>query len=400
MNDVQDVNRRDFIKGATAISTAAAGAFLTCGLAGAADVGPAEKPSRKIKVGVIGCGSVSRHYFPSLLNSPNVELIGACDIRPERAEMAATKYHIPHHFPHIDKMLSGPHFDLLVNITDMQEHYRLSKQALTAGRNVWSEKPLGVVYAQAKELLELAKSKGVHILGAPTVVASPQFEFMLQTLREGTLGKVAAAHASYGHLGPTWSSFFYDRNGGSLFDLGVYNVATLTGLFGPAKSVIAMTSIVTPTRNITGKGQITVEAEDNAMLVLEHANGVLSHVQCGFNYYSAREHSETTQTHQTLSVVGTKGSMHLAGYDWAPHGVDLATRESGGHLKGFAADPHGYEWQCGAARMAAWLAGGDKPRFTAEHAAHLAEIMASAHESQANGKRIQLKSTFDPIPIG
>ena len=120
MNDVRDVNRREFITGAAAISTAAAGALLTSGLGGAADVVPTEKPDLKIKVGVIGCGSVSRHYLPSLLNSPHVELISVCDIRPERAEAAATKYRIPHHFPHIVRMLSGPHCDLLVNITDMQ----------------------------------------------------------------------------------------------------------------------------------------------------------------------------------------------------------------------------------------------------------------------------------------
>ena len=53
-------------------------------------------------------------------------------------------------------------------------------------------------------------------------------------------------------------------------DLGVYNMATLTGLFGPAKSVMAMTSIVTAERTVDDKGKIKVEAEDNAHLLLEH----------------------------------------------------------------------------------------------------------------------------------
>ena len=58
-------------------------------------------------------------------------------------------------------MLAGPEFDLLVNLTDMQEHYHLNKQALEAGLNVWSEKPMGTTYAQASELLDLATKKGV-----------------------------------------------------------------------------------------------------------------------------------------------------------------------------------------------------------------------------------------------
>ena len=185
--------------------------------------------------------------------------------------------------------------------------------------------------------MELAASRKVQLLGSPTVVASPQFAFMARTIREGKLGKVAAAHASYGHLGPSWSSFFYDKDGGTLFDLGVYSISTLTGLLGPAKAVVAMTGIVTPTREIQGKGRIQVAAEDNAMVILDHGDGVLSHIQSGFNYFSAREHEDTESTHHTLSVVGTKGSMHLAGYDWGPHGVDLATAESGGRLQRFAA---------------------------------------------------------------
>jgi predicted dehydrogenase len=108
---------------------------------------------------------------------------------------------------------------------------------------------------------------------------------MSQAIQEGKLGKVAAAHAHYGHLGPNWSAFFYEQGGESLLDLGVDNIATLTGLLGPARSVMAMTSIVTEKRGIIGKGTVKVEAEDNAMVLMYHGNGTLSHVQCGFNYF-------------------------------------------------------------------------------------------------------------------
>lgn len=42
-------------------------------------------------------------------------------------------------------------------------------------------------------------------------------------------------------------------------DLGVYNIATLTGLLGPAKSVVAMTTIVTPERTVDDKGKTKFE---------------------------------------------------------------------------------------------------------------------------------------------
>ncbi|MCE9555781.1 MAG: Gfo/Idh/MocA family oxidoreductase [Planctomycetes bacterium] len=403
MNDSPDLTRRDFIKDTVTVGTAVSAIHVAGALASAAPAaerGGGLIRDRKVRVAVIGCGNVTKSYFPTLLASPYIELVSTCDIIPQRAEAAARKLSAPHHFPHIDKLLAGPPFDLLVNLTDMQQHFQINRQALLAGKHVWSEKPLGISHDEASSLLELAKEKGVRILGAPTVVASPQFAFMAQAIREGKLGRISAAHASYGHLGPSWSSFFYDRDGGSLFDLGVYNIATLTGLLEPAKAVVAMTSVVTPTRTIAGRGQIRVAAEDNAMLIIDHGGGTMSHIQCGFNFYYAKEHSDTDQAHHTLSIIGSQGTMHLAGYDWAPHGVDLATRESGGKLKRFATDAGGYEWQCGAAKMAEMLATGAKPRFTAPHAAHVADVIAAAHQSQATGKRVEVKSTFEPIVLG
>ena len=62
---------------------------------------------QKIKVGVIGCGSVSGQYLPHLSKSPYVELVSTCDIIPERAKQQAAKYRVPNHYPHIDQMLAG-----------------------------------------------------------------------------------------------------------------------------------------------------------------------------------------------------------------------------------------------------------------------------------------------------
>src|SRR5262249_38202006 len=104
-------------------------------------------------------------------------------------------------------------------------------------------------------------------LGAPAMVVSPQFAFMAKAVAAGKLGKPAAAPAEDGHSGRDWAGFFYERGGGSLPALAVYNLTTLTGVLGPAKAVTAMTSVVTPTRKIRGKGEIKVVAEDNAMVL-------------------------------------------------------------------------------------------------------------------------------------
>ena len=385
------INRRSFIS-----RSAALGAAVTFGLPALADQPDNQDtalPVKKIRVGLIGCGSVSGMYLPHLSKSPYAEVVSCCDRIVKRAETAASRYRIPNHYASIEAMLEGVPFDLLVNLTDMQEHGHLNRKALMAGRHVWSEKPMASSYAEAWSLLELARQKGLRIWGAPAVVTSPQFAFMSKALREGKIGRPAAAHATYGHTGPLWSSFFYEKNGGSMPDLGVYNLVTLTGIIGPARSVVAMTSIVTPVRNIDEKGEIRVEAEDNAIILLDHGNGVLSHVQCGFNYFDPHGHEGKGQERPSVSIVGTGGSMHLVGYDWAPGGVDLATVEKP-EFERFAKDTEGYVWEQGASYICECMATGKEPLITAEHALHIVEVMEAARESQETGRRVYLKSTF------
>ncbi|SFE57562.1 Gfo/Idh/MocA family protein [Thermoflexibacter ruber] len=373
--------------------------LVQCGMLGAIAVlsplvGKAHTlPDKKVKVGVIGCGSVSNMYLPHLSKCPYVEIVSCCDIVPERAKNQAEKYKIAKYYTHIDQQLAGVPFDLLVNLTDMQEHGRLNKQALLAGRHIWSEKPLANTYKEGKELVELAKKKKVRIWGAPAVVNSPQFAFMAKAIQDGKLGKVSAAHAHYGHLGPTWSAFFYEKGGGSLPDLGVYNLATLTGLLGPAKSVIAMTSIVTPLRKTDNKGEVKVEAEDNAMVIMEHDNGVLSHVQCGFNYFDPYGHEGKGQEKPSITIYGTHGNMHLIGYDWAPAGVDMATWENEKTVR-FVPEAGNYVWEQGASVISESLATAQEPLITVEHALHVLEVIEAARTSQSTGKRIKLQSSF------
>lgn len=378
------VDRRTFVASTAAILT---------GLGASERTTAAEPTSKRIRIGVIGCGSVSHSYLPHLSKSPFVDLVSACDIRPERAEKQGEQFSIPNRYPHIDKMLAGAEFDLLVNLTDMQEHERLNRQAIAAGKHVWSEKPMANSLEAGQRLLAEAKAKGVKLWGAPAMVVSPQFAFMSRTLQSGVLGRLAAAHADYGHTGPDWSAFFYEKGGGSLPDLAVYNLTTLTGLLGPAKSVAAMTSVVTPTRLIGGKQEIKVVAEDNAMVLMDHGNGLISHVQSGFNYFNPHGHDGSGEQRHSINIVGSTGCMGLVGYDWDPQGVDLATANEP-KFQRHSTDKGDFVWQMGASLAAQSLAQGTDLLITPEHALHVLEIMQATRQSQETGRRIDLTSTF------
>lgn len=356
------------------------------------------KADKKLKVAVIGCGSVSNRYLPQLLSSKLLEVVSLCDIKYERAVAQNKQYNVnAKTYPHIDAMLKGVPFDMMVTLTDMQVHGDLNKKALLAGKHVWSEKPMANTYAEGKALLDLAKSKKLRLWGAPAVVNSPQFAFMSKTIQEGKLGRIASAHGQYGHTGPTWSAFFYEKGGGSMPDLGVYNMATITGLLGPAKSVMAMTSIVNPERTVDDKGKIKVEAEDNAHLLLAHDKNIISHIMCGFNYFDPHGHEAKGQSLHSIQIYGDKGNMRLIGYDWETSGVMLDNSWTE-PAKLYQQDSEGYEWQEGARVTGESIIKGIEPKINVKHALHVLEIMEAARKSSASGMKVKLQSKF-PWPM-
>jgi predicted dehydrogenase len=349
---------------------------------------------KKLRVGLIGCGSVSNRYIPHLQSSPLVEIVSLCDIKYERAVAQNKLYQVnAATYPHIDQMLAGVPFDMMITTTDMQLHGALNKKALMAGKHVWSEKPMANTYAEGKALLDLARSKNLRFWGAPAVVNSPQFAFMSKCIQEGKLGRIASAHGQYGHTGPGWSAFFYEKNGGSMPDLGVYNIASLTGLLGPARSIVSMLSIVNPDRTVDDKGKIKVEAEDNAHILMQHDHHVISHVMCGFNYFDPHGHEAKDQKLHSIQIYGDQGNLRLIGYDWESNGVYLDNSWDHPPVL-YQEDSEGYVWQEGATRVAESLINHAEPRINVEHALHVLEIIEAARKSSASGKKIPLKITF------
>jgi predicted dehydrogenase len=384
------ISRQQFLQ-----STAMAGAAV---LLSSLESWALTTDEKKLRVAVIGCGSVSNRYLPQLKSSALIEVVSLCDIKYDRALAQNKQYKVnANTYPNIDAMLAGVPFDMMVTLTDMQMHGMLNKKALMAGKHVWSEKPMANTYAVGKALLDLARKNNIRFWGAPAVVDSPQFAFMSKVIQEGKLGRLSSAHGQYGHTGPTWSAFFYEKGGGSMPDLGVYNMSTLTGLLGPAKSVMAMTSIVNTERTVDDKGKIKVEAEDNAHILLEHDKNVISHVMCGFNYFDPHGHEAKGQSLHSIQIYGDLGNMRLIGYDWETSGVMLDTSWTE-PAKLYATESEGYEWQEGARVTGESIIKKIEPRINVEHALHVLEIIEAARKSSATGMKIKLESKF-PWPM-
>src|SRR6478672_2655958 len=101
------ISRQKFLQ----YSAAAGAAVLLSSLEGLA----METPDKKLRIGLIGCGSVSNRYIPHLQTSSLVEIVSLCDIKYDRAVDQNKKYNVgAQTYPNIDKMLAGVPFDLMV----------------------------------------------------------------------------------------------------------------------------------------------------------------------------------------------------------------------------------------------------------------------------------------------
>jgi len=268
----------------------------------------------------------------------------------------------------------------------MPEHASMAAAALDARKHVLLEKPLAVNLEDARTLLAQARHAETLLVCAPFTLLSPTFQTIARRLRAGDIGRVIAARGRYGWAGPDWTDWFYRPGGGALFDLGVYNLTTLTGWLGPVRRVTAMAGVAIPERVVNGR-TVRVEAEDNVQLLLDFGDACFATVLAGF----------TIQQYQGpgLELFGTEGTLYLHGDDWDPDGYEL-WQNSAGCWQRFKESQPAWPWADGLRHLVECVQDQTPLLITPDHAYHVLEIMIRAQEAARDGATRTLESAFMP----
>jgi predicted dehydrogenase len=315
-----------------------------------------------------------------------VEVVQVCDAREERRHVLKERLGVDNFTTRPQDVIDNPDVDLVLVLTSMREHGPLAKAALQAGKHVLVEKPMAVDLETGAELVEIAKSSQGLLVCAPHVVLSPTYQAIWQRIHSGELGKIRLARAFYGWAGPSWGQWFYQPGGGALFDLGVYNVVTLTGLLGPAKRVTALAGTTIKERVVDDE-MMQVQAVDNAHVLIDFGEGVYAVVTTGF----------TIQKYRTPAVelYGDLGTVQMMGDDWDPDGYELWLNEVGAWQIHEESDPN-WPWTDGLRHLVECIQNGTKPVIQPEHAYHALEIMLKAEAAGKDGQAREIESTFTP----
>lgn len=185
--------------------------------------------SKKLKIGIIGCGGIAHgKHLPSLSKLKNVELVAFCDIEVEKAEKTAKQYGTESAMVYEDykELLKDESIDVIHVLTPNISHAEISIASMEAGKHVLCEKPMAKTSEEARQMLEVAKKTGKKL----TIGYNNRFRSDSQHLQKvtsrGDLGEIyfAKAHAIRRRAVPTWGVFLDEekQGGGPLIDIGTH----------------------------------------------------------------------------------------------------------------------------------------------------------------------------------
>ncbi|MEA2609045.1 MAG: hypothetical protein QOJ75_1288, partial [Chloroflexota bacterium] len=240
---------------------------------------------------------------------------------------------------------------------------------------------------EAARLVELAERGPGHLVCAPHVILSPTYRAIWARLRHGEIGRVNLARGRYGWAGPSWNEWFYSHGGGALFDMAIYNITSLTGLLGPVRRVVAFSGVAIAERQV-GDAAVSVEAEDNAQVLLDFGDATFAAVTTGF----------TIQQYQSpaLELYGSDGTLQMLGDDWAPQGYELWRNDVGAWRYYKDLDP-AWLWTDGLRDLVDCIRTGTSPMIQPRHAYHALEVVLKARQASATGRAQDVASTFAPL---
>ncbi|WP_238147590.1 Gfo/Idh/MocA family protein [Rothia uropygioeca] len=230
---------------------------------------------------IVGYGSVSAVHAEALTSMPNARIVGVCDVNPERRTAAELELGVPT-AQSVGDALQSFTPDVVHVTTPHGQHEPVILEALRAGCDVLTEKPLSSDLASAERIAETARTPGLGRAGRrPRVGVCFQNRYnlsaraMKEVVEVGEFGAIKGAVATVAwHRPPEyytdkpWRGTWSGSGGGLLINQAIHTVDLLQWIMGPVVDV----------RGRVGTDALNeiIEVEDTAALTLTHESGVRS----------------------------------------------------------------------------------------------------------------------------
>lgn len=339
-----------------------------------------------LRIGVVGCGSISLAYMRNAPLFRSVEITACADINAKAAEARAQQFGLRAHA--VDDLIAAKDIDLVLNLTVPAAHHDISMQALLAGKHVFTEKPLGVTGAEGRNLVTTATQKGLALGSAPDTFLGAAGRLARRMVASGAIGKPVTGTAfmmgrgmEHWHPDP---GFYYQPGAGPVMDMGPYYLSMMINLMGPVRRVQAVATSGQQERLITAAGPkqnttFKVGTPTSLLSLLEFESGAT--VTFGASWDVFRHSNFPIELH------GTEGSLRLPDPDTfggviglSKHGALWEETDTAGDLFGAInwpvdkPDRANYR-MVGLADLARSIVEGRPARASGDLALHVLDIM-------------------------
>ena len=286
-----------------------------------------------VRVGLLGLGVLSQRSLLKHLSlidvKEKIELVAVCDIDEDRASLTAEKYSVPEYYSQLENMLCRSSIDAVLVCTPIPKHYENALMSLQADKHVYIQKTLATSLESAQEIFLEAERRGLIVVASPLQMLNPARQLAKKILTENTIGPVywsicttngghdtekeRLGNESLSEIDPSW---YFKSGGGPLYDMTVYAIDSLVGLFGPVRRVCALSGKRVPVRYWKGK-QIKVDIDDNTLLLLDFGDSQYALVN------GSNAHQSTRLGWGNISICGALGALEI--YSENPSEPNLAS---------------------------------------------------------------------------
>ena len=197
---------------------------------------------KKIKVGIIGCGTIAKHHIEAYEESGKAEVVALADVVPEQVEALAKTYDIGKTYTDYRKMLRDNSFSAVSVCAPNFLHCDATIRAMEAGKHVLCEKPMALNLPHAQRMYSAAKKTKKVLMIAMCYRFGAEGRLLKSIIDSGKLGGIYHSHVSLLRRRgiPGLGGWFTTKSragGGPLIDIGVHALDLTIWLMGNPEPV-------------------------------------------------------------------------------------------------------------------------------------------------------------------
>jgi predicted dehydrogenase len=190
---------------------------------------------KKIRWGILGCGNIAKKFASDLRYVEGAELM-ACGSRSQSvADEFAKQFTIPHSHNSYEALVNDSDVDVIYVASPHGLHHEHVLLCLRSGKAVLCEKAFALNSPQANEMINEAKKRNIFLMEALWSKFTPQYNIVQQMIKDGELGEIQSMLMNFGFIPePPFPTRLYEPalGGGSLLDIGIYNVFYILSVLG------------------------------------------------------------------------------------------------------------------------------------------------------------------------